>query len=203
MSLQFLRDQQKTILCLLPTFVVLRLGSARHPRWIKKTTLQSLMFLVLFCATLFGQAPTIPNNVPYENHGTYAINLQNLSIPVNIPIREKSGTAKFSAVYSDLANNVTLNAGGGLQVLPLTVKAGDLGVNGLVGQRVNVWYSSSQDMGKCPNQIDEKIKYTGWYVMTADGAKHPLPSSIVLYEPPVCAVCRRVSPIKPPLTAPD
>jgi len=39
----------------------------------------------------------IPVDTPYEDHGSYAINLQNLSIVVNVPIRAKAGLIGFNA----------------------------------------------------------------------------------------------------------
>jgi len=142
--------------------------------------------LLLLCSALFGQAPTVPNTVPYEDHGAYSINLQNLSIVMNVPIRQKSGANKFSASYTGVLN-VPAQAGGGyLRLSTLPIRADALNVNALVGKNVSVGYSSTNDLGPCPNLIDEKVQLLGLYLQTADGMTHPLRSSLVLYAQPGC-----------------
>src|SRR3954451_17284225 len=73
----------------------------------------------LSCACLHAQTPAIPNYVPYENHGAYYINLQNLSVVLNVDLREKPGTLAFSAglagatgvISSDGVSNISSVSG--------------------------------------------------------------------------------------------
>lgn len=145
--------------------------------------LQQTLLFVLLSIAAFGQAPTMPNTVPYENHGAYTINLQNLTVGVNLPIREKSGANEFSASYTDVLNSLD-SAAGFVKPSVMTTRADSLTVNGLVGRRVSVWYTTRTDTGQpCTNHnILNWVKLTGWYVITADGALHPLPSTILMDE---------------------
>jgi hypothetical protein len=82
--------------------------------------LATLSVLILAAASLFAQAPSsVIAEMPTEHHGLYSINLQDLSIAVNIPIRKKPG---FSARFNGASNRTTAAYSGvEYQIAPLEV----------------------------------------------------------------------------------
>lgn len=139
-----------------------------------------LLFLALAVCAQAQSAPTLPSTVPYEDHGVFSLDLQNLTVPINLPIREKSGPQKFSATYNGVANQFSALGGPSY----LGAQANNLAVNGLVGNQVTVWYSTRVDTGvKClGSNVFNKVNLTGWYLRTADGSQHPLPATIAMDE---------------------
>jgi RHS repeat-associated protein len=136
---------------------------------------QALLFTFLSIVAFSQVPPTKPTAVPYENRGLYYIDLQNLTVGVNIPVRDKSGVRTFSASFSGTLNSLDGGSGGFVKPSALPVYAGALNVNGLVGSRVSIWYTTRQVFGTCNNNPElQYVPLSGWYVMTADGAIHPL-----------------------------
>ncbi len=129
---------------------------------------------LLFCLPVFGQVPTF---TPYENHGLYSINLQNLNVVVNVPIRHKAGALPLSADYQRTVNTVVYD---GVRytigtmaedLIPNT----DIQINGvLAGARSSVGFSS-KTAATCPADGSSTSKYSGWFYKSPDGTSHSLP----------------------------
>ena len=71
----------------------------------------------------------IPVDTPYEDHGSYAINLQNLSIVVNVPIRAKAGLIGFNAGLTGatgIYNSDGLSKIGGVSSVATQISANNL-----------------------------------------------------------------------------
>jgi hypothetical protein len=123
-------------------------------------------FLCLCTTIALGQTPTF---TPYENHGAYSINLQNLNVIVNAPERQKSGALAFTAGHPLVFNIIS----GHLQPILVTT-GGGLSVNRLVGSGAKVGASITSNF-LCDDGKTKTTLLTSLGVTTADGTFHPLP----------------------------
>ena len=89
-------------------------------------------FVMLCCLYGYGQAPN--NYTPFENHGVYSIDLQNLSVMLNIPVRQKSGAMKFSASEAASLGFFTYDASNGVISDVSKMNGSLIGLNGLAGK---------------------------------------------------------------------
>src|SRR3984957_20883198 len=125
----------------------------------KKSIVGTLLFFFLYCATLFGQAPpsVVPQGVPYENHGLYSINLQDMSLVFDIPVRSKPG---FNARFVGAANRLGQEINGSVHIAPIELNqnftngvgssggfyANGIVVNSMIGPAATVyWGTTSRD----------------------------------------------------------
>jgi RHS repeat-associated protein len=149
-----------------------------------KTPFSTIASFILCSATMFGQAPqsTAPQGVPYENHGLYSIDLQDMSLVFNIPIRTKPG---FSASFVGAADRVGLDTGAnGLStgyLMPIELNPYGTGVpgattgiavNGMIGPNARIENATvtTSDCGGAGTQMET---YSNWYVEDASGTVHP------------------------------
>jgi RHS repeat-associated protein len=141
-----------------------------------KKVFGAIALFILCCTVTFGQVPqsVIPAQ-PMENRGLYSIDLQDLSVVVNVPVRSKPG---FSATFSGRLNqindvyNPTLIES---QISPVEVNLLSGGsVNGLLGGNA-VLRSGHVSEVLCPNGTTETFEFSQWYFTDANGTVHPLP----------------------------
>jgi RHS repeat-associated protein len=161
-----------------------------------KTLFRAIAFFILCSATMFGQAPpsVVPQGVPYENHGMYSINLQDMSLVFNIPIHSKPG---FHASFIGAANRLGQEINGPGYLAPIELNqnytndaggpsggsyANGIVVNGMVGPAATVYYGS-QSRDSCGQYL------THWYVEDASGSVHPVPPGDEIYVGPGGTSC--------------
>jgi hypothetical protein len=139
----------------------------------------TLMFLVLYCGTIFSQymgygPPAIIPNQPMENHGFYSVDLQDLSIIINIPIRSKPG---FSASFNGAINRIGWGSPYSTShITPIAVNLTSGGViNGLLSGNTS-FQSGAVTQVKCPNGTTNTYVWTNWYFFDGNGTAHYLPS---------------------------
>ena len=139
--------------------------------------------LVLLSSVIgFGQSGT--GNSTFSaiaNYGTDSVNLQNLSVNIDAPIRSKTGAIPFS--YSLFGNS-----GCAMYPLPPSGPAyvvcglapNKTFVNGSIADSFSYAYSvtySVQVHVLCPDGKTYTNKYTNWIIVDPLGGKHPLPLS--------------------------
>jgi hypothetical protein len=149
-----------------------------------KRLLGTLMFAVLCCGTMFGQylgygAPAIIPNQPMENHGFYSVDLQDLSIIINIPVRSKPG---FSALFNGALDRVEascdvpgLPVGCYVQPVEVNLTSGGV-VNGLISAN-SAFQSGYVVQATCPNGKTTTYIFENWYFTDGNGTQHYLPST--------------------------
>src|SRR6202035_5876479 len=143
--------------------------------------------LFLFCAlaTFLSLArpagaqvnPGMPSFSAYDVHTADTINLQNLNILLNVPVYSKAGAMPInfglqgdSYVYLNTPRNAW-NPG----ILP-TPLIGT--VNGMVSQTGGTWAApTTYTSALCPDGVTHTTKNGNWYLQTADGTRHWLPTS--------------------------
>lgn len=110
-----------------------------------------------------------------ENHGIYSINLQDMSIVINVPVRQKPG---FSAAFNGSMNRIGYTTSfDTMFVSPFEIGLTSGGsVNGVLGANTTV-QSSQEYSALCPDGITTTYKFAGWYFQDANGTVHPLPST--------------------------
>ena len=145
-----------------------------------KKAFNAIAPFILCCAVSFGQVPAPASVIPaapMEKHGLYSIDLQDLSVVINIPVRSKPG---FSASFSGRLNQVlpVYNSTLGYsQIHPVEINLLSGGsVNGLLGGNTIV-QSGTMTEELCPNGTTETYVFSNWYFTDANGTVHPLPST--------------------------
>jgi len=133
----------------------------------------------------YGQGnPGTPSWVAYDKHENDSVNLQNLNVVVNVPVYSKSGAFPFTYSISGTSFMWVNPAFGSWwpafapyygPSAPLPNVNGGLLSQGSGYPPYGKYTSSSHIL--CPNGTTLTWKYTGWYIWTADGTKHYLPSS--------------------------
>jgi RHS repeat-associated protein len=138
----------------------------------RKGIFGTLLFLLLYCATLFCQAPSTAPSQPYENHGLYSIGLQDGSVVFNIPIRKKPG---FNANFVGALDRVMAGPGIYLNATTVNWQAGAV-VNGEIGNVATIFFGS-EVAGLCPNGVTPTYIFSNWQFVDASGNVHPLPTA--------------------------
>lgn len=128
-------------------------------------TLQRILCVILLSTAAFGQAQPIPQTAPYENHGAYSINLQNLSVVLNFSFRDKSGLIPFSATGQSTANIFGSGPSGTMMASSTTVPS----VQSPQSQ-IRILNGGSTTI-QCPNQSNT-TKYSGWSIVDNSANTH-------------------------------
>jgi hypothetical protein len=161
---------------------------------------QSLSFFVAAALTTFlsfapsvaAQAPAnagTPNWSAYDSGQYDTINIQNLSVSLNIPVMSKSGAFPFnfnltggdSYVYAQTGNMYP-----GVVAVPLVGTA-----NGILGYTGT--FAAPATIGgvpTCPPPATGSgpaTAYSNWYIQFADGTTHYLPTSDISYNGASCS----------------
>lgn len=155
-----------------------------------------LTAVILTCSLAFGQsAPTVSNDIAAtENHGIDSVNLQNLSVYLNFPIRSRAGFALSLAGTSDCEDATLTVAGTSVQssacgIGASTLKPGN-GASLLVAKTgtladFGVVYATTAG-SHCLNTsggTSSATKYSSIVVSDGSGGSHPvLPVTTVIYN---------------------
>jgi RHS repeat-associated protein len=106
----------------------------------------------------------LPVTSTYEDHGAYAINLQDLSVVINATFRKKSGLIPFMATGSTVANHFTNrvdhNQGFNRYLAPGVVQYPQVALD-LVGTIATF----TKSLGQCPDSSNTGI-YNSWGMYT-------------------------------------
>jgi hypothetical protein len=154
----------------------------RIPRWC------ILVAFLYFAGLALGQVtPGNPSFVPQDCGQYDCVNLQNLNVSLNVPLYSKSGAFPLNLALSGggsyfFNNNGTMASG--ILVNPLADS-----VNGVLGYYAILPEYTTQTSGvQCPtgDGSGTATKYTGWYLATADGTVHTLPSADAMYSGTNC-----------------
>ena len=134
----------------------------------------------------YGQSgASFPNTVAYDNHGIYSVNMQNLSIVLNVPVRSKTGAMPFSSNLRGVLNNYGSRPNGSQPATVTTstlpwatgsgLGAGGFGANQLLSPSVKL---SATNVVKlfCSDGVTVTYNVLDWALVTADGSPHELPS---------------------------
>jgi len=155
------------------------------------------LFLLFVLATFLpfvgvagGQVnPGMPSFIP-QNCGQYdCINIQNLNVSLNIPVMSKSGAFPLNAAMSGEDSYIGSDGTGlvpGIISTPLLTSAnGNVGGLTIVGNAGGTVTSGVA----CPpgDGTGTATEYQGWYLITADGTRHPLPATDAMYGGTSCS----------------
>lgn len=113
----------------------------------------------------------IPVDTPYEDHGSYAINLQNLSIVVSAPVRAKSGLIGFNAGTTGATGIV--GSDGVSKISSVSGISTPIAANGLLPSGVSSTYNA---LVNCAGG-GQGPQYINFSFNTGDGNHHALPST--------------------------
>ena len=138
-----------------------------------RSVTQFLTFL--FCsAIVLAQAPQpgTPTFSPIEDHGYYSIDLQDLHINVNVPIRRKAGLGIYALYGSSLTyvNSVSIWT----VTEPLTLSSGVLGNVDLLGYSLT---ASTYTKITCGTHTNETL-FQNLYIIDNEGTTHNLPATL-------------------------
>lgn len=132
--------------------------------------LKSILWFVLLAVCAASAQEPIPATSAYEDHGEYSINLQNLSIDLNVNFRNKSGLVPFSASSRATANFFTGGntvaghanylGGGASSILPVATAATQIRVLSGTGAHAS-----------CPDNTGTSEVLT-WFLTDANGNMH-------------------------------
>jgi YD repeat-containing protein len=149
----------------------------KHPKTTPpfRRTPYVLAAFLSFVGAAWGQVnPGLPSFSASDSHVVDTVNLQNLSISLNVPVMRKSGAFPFA--YSLMADSY---------VYQTTGRTGPTwGVStGLVGS-ANGSIINQPALGEttgsaylCPDGVTYTYKESNWFIQLADGTKHYLPTA--------------------------
>jgi hypothetical protein len=147
-------------------------------------------YLALACLPSVAQG--FPSFVPQDCGQYDCVNLQNLTVSLNVPVMSKSGAFPFNAALlggdSYFSYNGT-NLQPGIVTTPITPA-----INGVLSPYgyAEVFYSSSSTGATCPSGATGSgpyIEYTHLFLQMPDGTVHSLPASDVVYTPGTSSTC--------------
>jgi RHS repeat-associated protein len=133
--------------------------------------------------------PGMPSFIPQNCSQYDCVNIQNLNVSLNIPVMSKSGAFPFNAATSGEDSYIGSNGSGlvpGILSTPFYTSA-----NGNVGELTIVGDAGGTVTGGVPCPIGDgtgtATEYQGWYLITADSTRHPLPATDALYSGTNCS----------------
>lgn len=144
-----------------------------------------LLLTTLLSALAFGQNDRVPTFSVIENHGVDAINLQNLDILINPPVRDKTGAIPFPfAMVGNSSCDLVTNGQGtdtglfcGITLSKGFLNPGALGVTTYLTETTTLLFTSARATSTqmtCPDG-SATTKYTNWIVYDSAGTSHSLP----------------------------
>jgi RHS repeat-associated protein len=136
----------------------------------------------LFFAGFVGAqvAPGTPSWSAYDQHEVDTINLQSLSVILNVPVMSKAGAFPFKFSLTGADSYITTTGPGTLSV-PLR----GTDSSSILGRGVGLHWTSLVH-GTCPGG-QAKITYSGLSLSLADGTIHPLPVSDSVVSSTTCS----------------
>lgn len=138
------------------------------------STLAVLSLSALYCAsTAVAQVQTgTPNFSAYDNFGVDSINLQNLNVIINLPVRRKAGAIPFN--YG-MANDsyMYVNSGQWWPGWPYGVPSM---TPGIPNQLMSAPTYGATSLELCPDGVHQTRLYENWYFVTIDGTYHYIPT---------------------------
>jgi RHS repeat-associated protein len=155
-----------------------------------KTTLKAVGFCLVFvCSYAFAQGH--PSFVPQDCGQYDCVNLQNLTVSLNIPVMSKSGAFPFNAALvggdSYFSYNGT-NLQPGILAQPITPQ-----IDGILSPfgYAQVLYGHTYTGSACPSGdgTGSFVQYLGLYLQMPDGTVHALPSTDSVYTPGTGSTC--------------
>jgi YD repeat-containing protein len=128
----------------------------------------SLLLCSIFALSCFSQVtPGIQTFSAYNSHEIDTVNLMSNDIILSVPVISKPGLLPFTynlaGSFFVVKNGTTWASATGLTWV----------IDDLLNTIVTAKYSTSTQT-LCPNGITRTIEYTNWYLVTSDGAHHPL-----------------------------
>jgi YD repeat-containing protein len=132
--------------------------------------LVSSFFLAIPYLAYSQVATGTPSFSAYDSHSGDTVNLQNLNVIVNVPVRSKAGAIPFD--YGYVINSYMYPS----TVTPQWFAGTDQLNGGIAEQAVWVSYSTSNTT-LCPDGIHNTTEYKNWFVYTADNTFHYLPAT--------------------------
>ena len=154
----------------------------------KKATFVLVMY-VLSCMPLFGQANAgTPSWSAYDVGAVDTVDIQNLSVSLNIPVMSKSGAFPFGFGFSG-GDSYVYATGGSLYPGIVKVPLADT-VNGILGYTGTFAAAGSTSTGSnCPAAYGSGsyTEYGNWYIQFADGTTHYLPTADMTYSGASCS----------------
>ena len=150
--------------------------------------LHVLVAFLCFAGLAGGQVnPGTPSFSAYDSQQYDTVNLQNLSVSLNIPVMSKNGAFPFSASLIGGDSYVSYN-GTTLQPGILTVPLSPA-INGVLSPYgYAIALPATTTSVSCPSGDGSgtATKYSGWYLLFPDGTVHSLPVTDVAYGGASC-----------------
>lgn len=141
-------------------------------------------FVTLLVASIppaIGQAPiqTMPTTSPYEDHGAYSINLQNLNVVLTFPIVSKAGAIPFNSTASGTVNDYGSASN---SINPILFTSSQFSASASpIGTDVGMLFSQSA-VQTCSDGTQYQ-NFTNFAVASANGSAHPLANTHTLTVP--------------------
>jgi hypothetical protein len=158
-----------------------------------KRSRRSCVFVALiifpsFVGLIQAQVDTgTPSFSAYESHQVDTINLQNLAVSLSVPVMSKSGAFPFSFSFSGAPSSVYTIV---TSVYPGIGQQPFAGlVNGILGYYGQISAYATVSAVTCPSSYGSgsAFEYSNWYILLADGTRHYLPTTDVIYVGTSCS----------------
>ena len=146
--------------------------------------------LALFATGLAGAQvnPGTPSFSAYDSHQYDTVNLQNLSVSLNIPVMSKNGAFPFNAALTGGDSYISFKGGTlqpGILATPLTPS-----INGVLSPfgYAQVLPAATTTV-TCPSGDGDgsAYEYKSWYLQFPDGTVHSLPATDIVYGGASCS----------------